>query len=233
MRRTRRRRAAGGFTLLEVLTALSIMALILVATYGTWTACEGASAHCRASLDLNREASIVLDRMTRVLRCAYSREEARARKSSEESEDKGGRRVLDEKDKDFLGGGSAPKDALIEFLMVREDDGPAGALPGLRRVAWRIDDASGTLFQREVSVLATDKAADDVPWTPLARGVKELTLRFYDGKDWVEDWDSTKKKGLPRAVEVAVVLVRPDGDERRYAEAVLLPVAPPLKESGR
>ena len=157
MRRGGRRSSPGGFTLIELLTALSIMALILVATYGTWTACDSSSERCRASRDMDREAAIVLDRMTRALRCAYSREEARARGSAEKSGDKGGKEILGEADKDFLGGAGAPSDTLIAFLLTREERGPAKALPGLRRVSWRLDESSGTLFQREVSVLATDK----------------------------------------------------------------------------
>lgn len=44
------------------------------------------------------------------------------------------------------------------------------------------------------------------PYEVLARNVVSFTLRYYDGENWLDEWDSTTmENGLPSAVEVTLV----------------------------
>ena len=61
----------------------------------------------------------------------------------------------------------------------------------------------------------------------LAEGLKDFKLRFFDGADWSEGWDSTAKKGLPQAVEVKFVLPI-ENEDREFSFLAKLPTAKPF-----
>jgi hypothetical protein len=43
----------------------------------------------------------------------------------------------------------------------------------------------------------------------LAPEVTDIQFRYFDGSEWLDQWDSTEQNGLPVAVEVTVWLPRP------------------------
>jgi hypothetical protein len=48
----------------------------------------------------------------------------------------------------------------------------------------------------------------------LCRGVRSFRLRYFDGTQWVDSWDSTDYQDeLPPAVEVTIELERPGGPD--------------------
>ena len=50
-----------------------------------------------------------------------------------------------------------------------------------------------------------DLFSGDEKWWPAARDVRSVKLRYFDGKDWHEEWDSSDKVELPRAVSVEIM----------------------------
>ena len=89
-------------------------------------------------------------------------------------------------------------------------------------------DANGDLKKVELTVYTQDGTGDHllvrrvtrnllaaVDPTPqeetILRNVDGFNLRFYDGTDWQDTWDSTQvTDALPQAVEVTITLNRPD-----------------------
>jgi len=74
--------------------------------------------------------------------------------------------------------------------------------------------AEGGLVRREMDRAVTRYAAEqgtlnlaDQPGELLAPEVALLEFRYYDGTQWVSEWDSASLGGLPLAVEVAIALV--------------------------
>lgn len=67
----------------------------------------------------------------------------------------------------------------------------------------------------------------------LDAGVESISFEFFDGTDWIGDWDTTVTRGLPRAVRVTYTLV---DDETQRMFVVRLaneaPVAPVQEEGG-
>ena len=69
------------------------------------------------------------------------------------------------------------------------------------------DDREGLILVRETvrQLLASESIAP----TPLvlARGVERFNLRYYDGVQWLDTWDSTTRENeLPQAVEITLQL---------------------------
>jgi prepilin-type N-terminal cleavage/methylation domain-containing protein len=44
---------------------------------------------------------------------------------------------------------------------------------------------------------------------PLAPEVIDIEFHYYDGTEWVEEWDMSERSGLPMAVEVVLAIARP------------------------
>lgn len=70
------------------------------------------------------------------------------------------------------------------------------------------DDGEGTVLVRRLTrnLLATrvEEPAEEV----ICRGVRSFDLRYFDGVDWQDKWDSAAQgNALPRAVEVTLELV--------------------------
>ena len=60
----------------------------------------------------------------------------------------------------------------------------------------------------------------------------ELDFRFYDGTDWLQNWDSSDSRkfaAAPVAVEIALSTMDRDGNAQRYVTSVDVPMSRSLK----
>jgi hypothetical protein len=115
--------------------------------------------------------------------------------------------------------------------------------------------ASGDgLYRREmdraVASFATTQGGQAMEDTsnqePLAAEVVDIEFQYYDGNEWVSEWDSTENNGLPMAVEISLTITKPqhseglrgmsgggssnsakESDAHTYTLMVSLPVAQP------
>ena len=53
----------------------------------------------------------------------------------------------------------------------------------------------------------------------LAPEVVSLTFRYFDGVDWVEEWDSDLQGAVPTAIEITLGFVAPGPDDPLQAAA--------------
>ena len=61
-------------------------------------------------------------------------------------------------------------------------------------------------------------ASNDQPDTRLLMaGVDQLSMQFYNGTSWIETWDSTTSTNLPLAIKVQIVLTTEANDRTRIA----------------
>lgn len=66
------------------------------------------------------------------------------------------------------------------------------------------EGAGLALVRRRITNLLSTEADQSVPEV-LARGIKSFGLRYFDGLEWLEDWDSSVQDNyLPLAVEFAI-----------------------------
>jgi len=84
------------------------------------------------------------------------------------------------------------------------------------------------LLRREASLIQRH-AVDDAIAAVFLDNVASLQFRFFDGTDWIEDWDSddraTYSRRLPRAVEIDLALYDDHGAVHHFATAVDVPLA--------
>ena len=203
-----------GFTLVEILIALALIASILSMVYGSYFATSRSARACEGRMDMCRRGQAVLDRMARQIRGAYAGEEpadANSGPSDVQKEERASNRPLS----CFTGASDAPKGEILRLVTTNgsseQRDKPA---KGLFEVAYRFDKRSGTLRVTRSRFTAAAKDAGTEHWETAAEGVDYLDLAFYDGRQWRRRWESSNERRLPSAVRMDIGFRDEEG--RRY-----------------
>jgi prepilin-type N-terminal cleavage/methylation domain-containing protein len=189
MKKSQKNRA--GFTLLEVVLAVSVFALVMSALYATWNA--GLRAWKRASEsaeDLQRQR-IIVDAMAELLRGAIFSMSKPAIYQ-------------------FRGNIESPETPLLSFVTSSDLLLPPSqiAIAGMRRVTFTMEtDESGQPFLALTTenALAPRETAENWATTRIfSSDVSNFFVRFLDPQSgqWIEQW--TDENRAPSAVQLSV-----------------------------
>jgi general secretion pathway protein J len=180
---------AAGFTLVELLVALLVFAMLAAAGVALLRVSVDSQALAKARLD-----TIAGERRIDALLTADLAQAV-------------GRMVRNEAGDPLPAfEGDADRFAFVRAGWDNLDDAPRAEL---QRVEYRIEN--GRLLRRHWPML--DGAAAEPP-SVLAERVVGARLRYRSREDWRERWDPLRADLLPRAVELT--LQRADGPEYRY-----------------
>lgn len=82
------------------------------------------------------------------------------------------------------------------------------------------------LLRREASIIQP-RALDEARTTAFLDDVASLDFRFYNGTEWIDEWDSEDPnyRRLPRAVRIDLALYDETGDIHHFTTAVDLPLS--------
>ncbi len=226
-----------GFTLIEVLIAVVLLAIISVLVFQSMGAMVGSKERFETREEAYRGANVFMDRLTRELATTvlYGNVELLGVSPNGEQSSKSVFTAANNGDQDKLTFDTLShtrylKDAkesdlaeVTYFLepQEQEEGQEGGAGVGLyaikRRHKCPLDTEPGEKGQ--VSVLMT--------------GVKELNFRYYDAAktEYKDEWDTTKldfANRLPRAVEITLVLQDPADEDNsiRFMTVALLEMSP-------
>ncbi|PIV32157.1 MAG: type II secretion system protein GspJ [Lysobacterales bacterium CG02_land_8_20_14_3_00_62_12] len=199
----------GGFTLIEILVAVLIFALMSAAAYG------GVEALLRSRLALAERARALAQLQTCIGRLQRDLRQALPRPT--------------------LNGFGEPVPALLGQRATIEltRAGLANPLGAARsrseHLRWQLKDQQ--LLRQQYSVL--DRAANSAPVSlPMLDQVSRLEFRYLDGNDWRAQWPrpnttTTSINQLPRAVEITITSAR-FGSIRRLVDLVDNATAAPV-----
>ena len=178
-----------GFTLIEVLVAVSLLAILLTAVYGIFGGVNSAKLRLdRDSADYHL-ARVIFERFGRELHGAYFRS------GDPTTMFRGGK---NDQDEPFL-------ELTTTAVTLLSDTGS-----GISEVRYRLapdreaDTGRQVLLRGERSRQSAAAPVDD-RMMRLAPDVAGLSLRFYTGGRWLEQWDA-RQSGLPQLVEVSLVV---------------------------
>ena len=206
-------RSRAGFTLLELLIALGITALLVTAAVQAYVSISEAQERARGGHNRDRSALVLLDRIEREL------EGSMLVVRSEREDRLGHPYVFIGEDRVF---GSGDSDA-IRFITLTPARPPGGEISGgIRMVSYGVepsaDEGFDLLRQEEPLPDGLEKRIllDDAQ--VVIEQMASFRLRYQDGEtgEWVERWDSTDLSlldQLPQAVEVTVQLYQTNEDE--------------------
>ena len=213
----RRNDTRGGFTLVEMLIAMMVLATVLTIAYRVFSSSYRALHRVDPDRDPFQTARIVLDRMAEEIQSAYYRPGLAHTGFVGKDE------LNDEAPSDSLTfscmanfywiksiEGIHESDFLkISYALVDDEE---------ERILMRAQDPSFRPFEENTKDLDTSK-----------RGVHQLTdqvwgmdMRYFDGEEWTEEWNAEEKEGLPKAVEVKLILRT--AEEKRLFFSAVIPV---------
>lgn len=232
-----------GFTLLEILIACAMVAVLTGALYASLHVAFQARQATQRRLDAARISRVTMDAIARELQGALP--PVGILVGAFQGEDNIGAAGRDADSVSFYntvnvaqrraGMGDVqyvtlaviPESNLL-VPMVEGNAAPVGSRAGGGRV----------LVRRVWRNLLAPVAAEPLEQV-ICRDVISLNLRYFDGAQWLDSWDSTQRdNALPVAVEVTLETAFPEGRSRigdleighRMVQLVVLPCATPLTE---
>ncbi|MBA7605892.1 hypothetical protein ES703_13027 [subsurface metagenome] len=176
-----------GFTLVEILIAVTIVSLILTIIYGSYASSIDTMNYTRKKMDAFSMVRLTLSRMNDEITSSFF---------SEDSED-----VMfagEEGKIDFISSSHERifKDSkeydLVEIGYFTEPD-EEGASGSESLSLWRREDGT-----------PDDDVLEGGEKENLIEGLEGLEFKYYDGEEWRDEWDSKEGEGLPQAVKVTL-----------------------------
>jgi type II secretion system protein J len=191
-----------GFTLIEILVTVAIIATIVSMVYGSYFATSKSAQACRKRIALSKQGREIVGQMARQIRCSY----ASSVKKSTPPAVKGSlkKEVTLENTISYFNGNSGEMGGEILYLVTTNGSLDKQA-PGLFEVTYKFDKRSGTLLFSQERFIDTPKSFfEKKNWQPLAENIESIELAFSDGRQWLNTWDFKEKRGLPYAVKINI-----------------------------
>lgn len=205
MNNTWSRKSEAGFTLLEVLIAVALLALLSGALYGTYFSVMRGSEATRERTEPLRDARMALDLLRRELSAAcYAKANERLHFVVE--------------DRDLFGSPASILD-FTAFTVPRSGSVPSSDVMTVRYRPVR-DEDERLILSRESRDLYLEAKTLPYPFTGEIQG---FLVECYDGSVWVKSWDTRLNGVLPKAVRVTLQL---KGDQEGKPEAFTAIVVP-------
>ncbi len=207
-------RRPAGFTLIEVMIALSILTFMAASIYTIMRNATDMQEEERARSDMHTMGRNAMERMRKEIAAAFlSVNETEYWKTEFKAVD---RNPIDELD--FVS-----RSHEKHYPDVREGD--------LAEIGYRSEEDEGggafrTLLHREATLVDDDPDRGGVTLA-MCHHVRELNFRFYDEtkEEWKEEWDtegSDTPGRLPRAVEIRLELEDEEGRTATFVTRTLL-----------
>ncbi|MCM2264529.1 MAG: prepilin-type N-terminal cleavage/methylation domain-containing protein [Desulfuromonadales bacterium] len=202
-----RERASGGFTLLEVLVAISIAAIVLTTVYGVFTSISGAKERLEKDGEVYQRARVVFDRLGRELRgvCPVGGPERKGVFRTGTDADGNPTLELTTSATAQLGVQQTGI-ALIRYTLAPDPE----------------NRSSRALFRTEQSALLSDEAIRQNGAIRLATGVDRLEWRFLHQDQWRDELDAAQD-GLPLLAELTLTMTDARGEKLPFRSAFELP----------
>ncbi len=198
---------ARGFTLLEILIAVTVLATVLAVTYGSFSAVTDEVKSARDVAEVYQTARITMDRMSMDLQNAFVRSDGSA------SDDV--YRFVCEQTSPDISFRKFSFSSTAHMAMVPDQVGL-----DLCRISYELrkdeKEKTYTLYRTDVPLFAAPTRDNTIP-VVIGLGFTKFTVSFYDSSEQpVYGWDSEgtgQKAKLPKRVEVSFIIKGPDGKE--------------------
>ena len=207
-----------GFTLIELMIALSILALVLVMLAGSFHAVATGKVHGENRLVSAQQSRTLLMGMSDEIRGAVQTPGTPSQVTVVGTGRMVNRAALDSLSISTLDPGH--RRALEGFGA--EDTVTYATTPNPDHPGWNL------LARTQTSSLLTNGASSPDATVVLADNLLGLHFRFFDGSTWVESWDSQSMppgSQLPQAIAIDLMLAAPGAAPLKLSTMISLPMA--------
>lgn len=222
-----------GFTLIEIVIAISILAVILSVTYSALTQIIRSKNVLDDRRDLNIMAHSVIQRVSKELQHAYSGIGLlpRPNESNDKSLPSNINLIGETKQLANRKRGDSIRFIALEAGQYLPD---GGTHSGLVQIMYRVeedpenknlDPPRYVLVREETPVIRpNEKAFAKMMIFPITEDLVSLSIRYYDGEEleWANNWGKEKRVKLPVQVELTMELASPRGEIHKFVTAVPL-----------
>lgn len=172
-----------GFTLVEILVAISIGTILLTTIYGVFSSVSGARDRLETIGEEYHQARVLYDRLASEVRSGYF--------------NSGNKQTR------LVGGSNTQGHPFLEFSTTLSTPLFGGRAGGISLVRYEQLEMEREirLYRNEWPLLRTQSEQDP---QLLITGLKTFALRYYNGSDWQEEWDSQQIGALPKMIELTV-----------------------------
>lgn len=203
------------FTLIEMLISLAIVSCIVTMVYGSYAATSRSLGVYHHRMACSERAQLVLRLMARQIRGAYL-------PPAEPTPTRTDGTPQNIRPAPLPAFGADSREPRGEVLSLTTTGGfGLDESAGISRVVYRHDRHSRILAIRcEPGACRADTLQDPGDWRTVLKGVTDLELGFYDGRQWLQRWDSKQAGRLPQAVRIGLAVVDESGREHHYGTTV-------------
>jgi type II secretory pathway component PulJ len=211
------------FTLLEIIIALSMLVLILGSVYGTYIAAARSLAHSKPRHALQQQAGIFIQRIASEIRCCYAGYKDKSPQLSTNTVQRVEKKHLQQEDTSlFEGREISSGQSFLQFVTSAVASKREHSLGGLAVIEYMFDSSTNTLSRckrRYIGGFKVDR--DKKNWIVIIENVQVITVEYFDGKDWLKEWNSDDMKGLlPKAVGISLVMQSEEVGPLSFASTV-------------
>lgn len=200
-------RTCRGFTLLEILVAISIVAIVLTTVYGVFTSVSGAKERLEADGEIYQRVRVIYDRLGREFRGVCPVGGPGQKGVFRTGSDAAGNPILELTTSATAQAGARQTGiALITYTLAPDRDNPAGKV----------------LYRSEQSVLVSDTAMRESGAMRLAAGIERMEWRFLVQDQWRSDLD-VSQDGFPLQAEITLTMIDGRGGTLPFRSAFELP----------
>lgn len=209
-----------GFTLVELLVAVALIAAILCMVYGSYVATSKSAQTCKAMVAASEQGRRTLEQMARQIRCSYAGTvDDHSETEPVEAGSKQSGIILEDSFSYFNGNSLAPRGEILHLVTTNRLLGEKQPADGLFEVTYKFDKRESLLSLSQREFIGTAKKTQARSFQPVAENVKSIELKFFDGEKWLRSWEFKDKKQLPYAVRIE--LDCEDENHRQYHYATV------------
>ncbi|MEK6672413.1 MAG: type II secretion system protein GspJ [Nitrospirota bacterium] len=171
---------SGGFTLIEVLTALAIISIVLTALYTTFLLSHKAVDAMEDSVLRLQEMRNVMDIIRKELESSYYSEESSYTIFRTEDRDSYGRQ--------------ASRLTFTSYSPLR---------PAISRITYMVEDEKGRLVLKKVMGSPLNKNPEETA-LDLIEGIGSFSIEVRQDNKWLKTWDTGLTKKMPDEIRVSL-----------------------------
>ena len=205
-----------GYTVVEILVALSLTGLVLGVLYGSYSTVVGSTRNYRRVSDTYQSARVVLTNLGRELTGAYQPAMIEER-------------LMFQGKEEWFQGRRLDRLSFVTTTSARGAEEETGYDAFELSYFAGYGNQEGLLLARRAPFFNPEEPFEAGEERIIAENLRSLAFEFYDGLEWKEEWNPEEEKRLPLAVRITIGLGESEEAEPNYfSTAVYLPLAQPL-----